>query len=91
MHQALRDLAYHIYLNDEVYAKHVDTTCLPFDNVKTIESAWQKLFIEFFIENGDSDSSAFLILDRLNETYKTERETFLALLQEIKPDGSGAS
>ena len=91
IHQALRDVAFQVYLNDAVYAKHVDTMCQSFDDIKTIESAWQKLFLEFFIDNEDSDSSAFIILDGLDEGYKTERETFLPLLQEMKHRGGEAS
>ena len=69
----------------------METTCLSFDDVKSIESAWQKLFVEFFVENEDLDSTAILILDGLDEAYETERVTFLPLLQEMKPDGRGVS
>ena len=69
----------------------METTCSSSDDVKSIESAWQKLFVDFFVENEDSDSTAILILDGLDEVYETERVTFLPLLQEIKPDDRGVS
>ena len=91
-HQALRDLAFQIYQNDPVYAKYLDTACGSPDDIETIESAWRVLFREFFIiQNNINDSGVFLILDGLDEAFDAERNDFLDLLQEIRPDASSGS
>lgn len=90
-HQALRDLAFQISQNDPVYAKHLDTAFDSPNDIKTIESAWRKLFLEFFIENDNVDSTVYLVIDGVDEAYDAEREAFLTLLQDLKPDNTGAS
>ena len=82
--QALRDLAYQISQNDSVYAKHMCSSCQSQDDIKTIRSAWRKLYVDFFVRGGDLDSSVYLILDGVDEAYDAERKVFLELLNDLK-------
>jgi hypothetical protein len=71
-HQALRDLAYQISQNDPVYAKYIDSQCQSPDDIRTIRSAWRKLFVEYFIKNDRVDSSVYLVVDGVDEAYEAE-------------------
>ena len=44
--------------------------------------------MDFFIENDDTDSTAILILDGIDEAYETEREISLHLLQDLRLEGA---
>jgi hypothetical protein len=88
-HQALRDLAYQISQNDPVYAKYIDSQCQSPDDIRTIRSAWRKLFVEYFIKNDRVDSSVYLVVDGVDEAYEAERQLFLELLSDLKDSEHG--
>ena len=77
--QALRDLAYQICQNDPMYEKYVATRCGSIEDIGNLESAWEILFAEFFVRNEDTDSSVFLVIDAIDESYHQELQEFLGL------------
>ena len=88
-HQALRDLAYQISQNDPVYAKYIDSQCQSPDDIKTIQSVWRKLFVDFFLQNDRIDSSVYLVIDGVDEANEAERQLFLELLSDLKDATAG--
>lgn len=82
-HQALCDLAYQIGQNDPVYAKHVAANCDTVEDINTLHSAWRVLFVNFFLKKKDVNSSVYLILDGVDETFEPERQIFLDLVKDI--------
>jgi fungal STAND N-terminal Goodbye domain/NACHT domain len=73
VHHALRDVAYQICLNDPVYARHVTRVCETPNDIKTIESAWRKLFLQFFVESDERGRSVYIILDGIDEAFESDR------------------
>ncbi|KAI9675313.1 MAG: hypothetical protein M1817_001216 [Caeruleum heppii] len=88
VHQALRDLAHQISSNDPVYEKHVVSQCQSSDDIKTIQSAWRKLFVDFFLKNEKIDSSVYLVLDGLDEADPSDRQLLFEALTDVKNTGS---
>lgn len=82
-HQALCDLAYQISQNDPVYAKYVEANCDTSEDIKTLQSAWRILFVNFFLEKKDVGSSVYLIIDGVDEGFEAERRIFLDLIKDI--------
>lgn len=86
--QALRDVAFQIAQNDQLYAKHVASHTD--DDVSSIRSAWQRLFADFFLEDEKVESSAFLLFDGVDEAFDEDRSTFLELLKDIEDAGAAS-
>jgi tetratricopeptide (TPR) repeat protein len=84
VHQALRDLAFQISKSDPVYQKYLGTI-EAYERISTLESAWRLLFIEYFLKepNIDSKSTAYILLDALDETPDEERRIFLGLAKDL--------
>jgi tetratricopeptide (TPR) repeat protein len=89
VHHALRDVAYQICLNDPVYARHVTRVCETPDDIKTIESAWRKLFLQFFVESDERGRSVYIILDGIDEAFESDRIRLFSILQDLRPDAKG--
>ena len=88
-HQALRDLAFQISQNDSVYAQYLKAACGSFSDIETLESAWRTLFREYFVDNDDTESTIFLVLDGLDEAY--DPNEFLHLVQDLNGNESSGS
>ena len=82
--QALNDVAYQISLNDPIYARYICSNIQSTSEIESIESAWRRLFVDYFIKNERVDSKAYLVLDGVDEALGSERETFLNLLVDLK-------
>ena len=89
IHQALRDLAHQISQNDPAYAKYLMSNCQSQDEIMTIDSAWRRLYAEYFIRDGKFDSCAYLVLDGIDEAYDAERKAFLELLSDVNSCQNG--
>ncbi|KAI9045141.1 uncharacterized protein KD926_009555 [Aspergillus affinis] len=83
-HRALRDLAYQIYQNDPLYQRYIQQNCHSPQDVKTIQSAWRTLFINYFADTTAGDSSVFLVFDGVDEAFQEDRQTFLGLLSDLR-------
>ncbi|KAF7128696.1 hypothetical protein CNMCM5793_003547 [Aspergillus hiratsukae] len=84
VHQALRDLAFQISKSDPVYQKYLGTIG-EYERISTLESAWRLLFVEYFLKepNIDSKSTAYILLDALDETPDEEWRIFLSLARDL--------
>ncbi|KAL9107505.1 MAG: hypothetical protein Q9227_007607 [Pyrenula ochraceoflavens] len=83
--QALRNIAFQIYDNDpNTYAKYLGDNLKSTQDIQTIEKAWKKLFAKFFIDEERYDSTAFVVLDGLDEADDSQRKEFLDLVLDIK-------
>jgi tetratricopeptide (TPR) repeat protein len=89
--QALKDLAYQISLNDPIYAKHIGSNIQSTSEIETVESAWRRLFRDYFIEKEGQDSKAYLVLDGVDEALDSERAKFLKLLVDLQEARSSNS
>ncbi|KAK1141293.1 hypothetical protein N8T08_009197 [Aspergillus melleus] len=83
-HRALRDLAYQIYQNDPLYQRYIQQNCHSPQDVKTIQSAWRTLFLNYFADTAAGDSSVFLVFDGVDEAFQEDRQTFLGLLSDLR-------
>ncbi|PGH12593.1 hypothetical protein AJ80_06651 [Polytolypa hystricis UAMH7299] len=82
IHQALRDLAFQISLNDPVYQKYLATVEI-YEKIGTLESAWRLLFVEYFLKRPNIDSRVYILLDAVDEAWDKERMTFFSLLRDL--------
>ncbi|SMR50761.1 unnamed protein product [Zymoseptoria tritici ST99CH_1E4] len=88
--QAPRDVAFQLAQTDESYAKHICECVYNESDVATIRSAWQRLFVDFFLESDQTDSSAFILFDGMDEASPEGRETFLELLKDVEIAGTSS-
>jgi hypothetical protein len=84
VHRALRDMAFQIHQNDGSYRKHVDSRCHSLNDIKTISSTWRTLFAEYYLTSDcKNDSSVYLILDGIDESFQDDREIIFELLLDL--------
>lgn len=81
---ALRDIAYQIAQNDQAYAKYVASIPQSRSDVASTRSAWQRLFVDFFISDEAIESSAFILFDGIDESFQDGREILFELLNDIR-------
>jgi len=86
--QALRDIAFQIAQTDQAYAKHVISCVRDESEVSSIRSAWQKLFLDFYIEGDQQSSAAYVLLDGLDESFEEDRNIFFGLLKDVEYAGA---
>ncbi|KAL4944136.1 hypothetical protein BDV06DRAFT_220605 [Aspergillus oleicola] len=89
-HQALRDLAYQVSKNDPVYQKHL-ATVEEYERIRTLESAWQLLLVDYFVNKPNVESSVYILLDALDEAWAEERKIFLSLARDLYNNDHGRS
>jgi hypothetical protein len=87
--KALRSLAYQICLNDPVYAKHCAQVLSFPEDVRTTESLWKKLFLDFF-RNQSIENTVIFLIDGLDEALDDERKEFLELLKDFQNEANEA-
>lgn len=86
--QGLRDIAFQLAQADELYAKHICECVHSENDISTIRSAWNRLFVDFFLsESEHADSSAFIVFDGMDESFDEGRDIFLELLQDVADAG----
>ncbi|BCS12767.1 NACHT and TPR domain protein [Aspergillus luchuensis] len=90
LHQAFRDVAYQICLNDSVYAGHVATHCSAPGDICSLQSAWMTLFRDYFIEDDAGSRHAYIVLDGLDECMEADRQSLLEFLSELTADEAGS-
>jgi tetratricopeptide (TPR) repeat protein len=81
-HQALRDLAFQISKSDPVYQKYLGTIS-EYERISTLESAWRLLFVEYFLKKPNIESTAYILLDAVDETPDEERRIFVGLAKDL--------
>jgi hypothetical protein len=86
----LRTVSYQLTKNDPVYAKHVAGLCSSLGDGRSTSTLWKKLFLEFFYEK-DTGSSAYIVIDGLDEANDDERERFFELLKSLEQNKGGGS
>ncbi|KAJ5093886.1 hypothetical protein N7456_009747 [Penicillium angulare] len=90
VHQALRDLAYQISMTNTAYQKHVrrieDSAA-----ISTIEAAWRRLFVDFFLESTNVQSSAYIIIDGIDEADDEERRLLFSLARDIQENADSTT
>ncbi|KAF4970989.1 hypothetical protein FSARC_2092 [Fusarium sarcochroum] len=77
--QALRDLAYQLSESDPFYAKQLLKSLRSIDEIRTIPSAYRKLFVQPFQEDAQ-EKTIFIFLDGIDEADPTEVEELLEQL-----------
>lgn len=80
----LKTLAFQIQSNDSVYKKHMANVCKSSDDITTAKSLWKRCFIDFFGALQYRDSSAFLVIDGLDEAPGDEIKTLIELLRDLE-------
>ncbi|KAH1702959.1 hypothetical protein KXX24_007291 [Aspergillus fumigatus] len=81
-HQALRDLAHQISNNDPAYEKYL-AALGDYGSVRTLESAWRTLFVNYFLKKESITSSVYVLFDAVDEAFEEERLAFLQLARDI--------
>lgn len=81
--KALRNVAYQISQTNPAYVMYVERLSRTSPAVSSVESAWRKLFIDFFTSRDLQESPTFVILDGIDESYQEDRNTFFTLLNDI--------
>jgi tetratricopeptide (TPR) repeat protein len=77
--QGLRDVAYQLSENDAFYAKQLMRTTHRSDELRTVASAYRKLFVEPF-ETDNRGRMLYVFLDGIDEADQEELDQFLALI-----------
>ncbi|RAH68312.1 NACHT and TPR domain protein [Aspergillus aculeatinus CBS 121060] len=86
-HKALRDVAFKIAQNDPAYANFVAGRVDSPEDIGSLSSLWQQLFVEYFIAHETGDSQAYIVLDALDEAFAEERQELFQLAGDIQPGG----
>ncbi|KAL4933037.1 ATP-binding protein [Aspergillus undulatus] len=81
-HQALRDLAFQISKNDPVYQKYL-ASIEDHERLSTLESAWRLLFVEYFLNKTNIQSSVYILIDAVDEALDNERSVFFRLAKDL--------
>ncbi|KAJ5584341.1 Tetratricopeptide-like helical [Penicillium hispanicum] len=84
--QALCNIAWQIAQNDWLYSQYI-ADCIQSEDIETLPSLWQKLFVNFFISDKDRGSRVYLVLDALDEAFSDERAELFELAKDIQPEG----
>ncbi|PWY86019.1 hypothetical protein BO70DRAFT_423185 [Aspergillus heteromorphus CBS 117.55] len=88
VHQALRDVAYQVSLNDPVYAREMALQCSSAGDIGTLQSAWMTLFRDYFVGGDEGGPWVYVVLDGLDESLEADRQMFLEFLLDVKGESS---
>lgn len=88
--QALRDVAYQLSESDAVYGRQVMRRVHSADDIKTIPSAYRRLFVEpFKDDNTDRPlDSLHIVLDGIDEAEPNEIEELLSEMEDKREPGT---
>ncbi|KAF7586870.1 hypothetical protein BBP40_008217 [Aspergillus hancockii] len=81
-HQALRDLAFQLSKSDPLYQKYL-RTIEEYEQISTLESAWRLLFVDYFLKKPNIESTAYILLDAVDEALDEERRIFVGLAKDL--------
>lgn len=79
MLQALRDVAYQLSENDAMYAEKLSRQLRSSDEIKTIPSAFRRLFVQPLQED-NRDTTLYIFFDGIDEAEQSDVEQLLSLL-----------
>ncbi|KFY41721.1 hypothetical protein V494_02827 [Pseudogymnoascus sp. VKM F-4513 (FW-928)] len=85
----LKAIAYQIAQKDRTYKAYVLSVCVSAEATNTSEKTWKALFLDFYMSARGAESSAFIVLDGLDEAPLDTRRKFLDLLKVLVNKGSG--
>lgn len=77
--QALRDVAYQLSENDAIYAEKLARQLRSSDEIKTIPSAFRRLF-EQPLQEDNRDTTLYIFFDGIDEADQSDVEQLLSLL-----------
>ncbi|KAM0466778.1 hypothetical protein ACHAPV_000287 [Trichoderma viride] len=77
--QALRDVAYQLSENDAIYAEKLSKQLRSSDEIKTIPSAFRRLFVQPLQED-TRDTTLYIFFDGIDEAEQSDVEQLLSLL-----------
>lgn len=73
LYQELCGISFKIAQNDFMYTKHIVSSVDSQEDIAALFSLWQKLYAEFFIRGNALDSSVYVVLGALDETFADNR------------------
>ncbi|RAL07814.1 NACHT and TPR domain protein [Aspergillus homomorphus CBS 101889] len=82
IHAALRDLAFQISKSDPVYQRHI-ASVERYEMINSLESAWRRLFVDYFLKKPNVDGRVYILLDAVDEASDEERKRFLGLAKDL--------
>ncbi|KFY09956.1 hypothetical protein V491_07872, partial [Pseudogymnoascus sp. VKM F-3775] len=86
----LKSIAYQIVQKDENYKRYVLSVCRSAEAINTADKTWKALFLNFYTSTEGAESSAFVVIDGLDEAPLDTRRKLLDLLRVLvnPPPGS---
>lgn len=81
-HQALRDLAFQISKDDPEYRKYLGSI-EEYEQISTLQSAWRLLFVEYFLKKSNIESTAYILLDAVDESLDEDWRIFVDLAKDL--------
>ncbi|KFY16290.1 hypothetical protein V492_01437, partial [Pseudogymnoascus sp. VKM F-4246] len=84
----LKAIAYQIAQKDRTYKAYVLSVCGSAEATNTSEKTWKALFLDFYMSAHGAESSAFVVVDGLDEAPLETRRKFLDLLKVLVNQGS---
>ncbi|KFY87384.1 hypothetical protein V500_07000 [Pseudogymnoascus sp. VKM F-4518 (FW-2643)] len=85
----LKTIAYQIVQKDEIYRRYVVSACKSPEATNTAEKTWKVLFLNFYTSVQGAESSAFIVIDGLDEAPLDTRRKFLELLKVLVNQAPG--
>lgn len=70
-----------------MYTKHIVSRVDSREDIATLPSLWQKLYVESFLANNALDSSVYIVLDALDEAFAEDRLELFEMLKDIQQGG----
>lgn len=81
VHCTLKDLAFQIYQHNPGYRKYVNCCCHSADNIVTISSVWQTLFLGYNSSpDYNADTNIFLVFDSVDEAFQEDQKSLFEML-----------
>lgn len=90
LNSALRSLAYQIYLSKPHYAKHCVNTLRVTGEIRSAESCWKRLLLDYFCK-GRSEHRVLFLIDGLDEAFEEDRNELLELLRDLQTPEIGCA
>lgn len=87
LYQELCGISFKIAQNDFMYTKHIVSSVDSQEDIAALFSLWQKLYAEFFIRDNALDSSVYVVLDALDETFADNRLALFKMLKDVRDGG----
>lgn len=85
----LKTIAYQIVQKDEIYRRYVVSVCRSPEATNTAEKTWKVLFLNFYTSLQGAESSAFIVIDGLDEAPLDTRRKLLNLVKVLVNQAPG--